>query len=132
MLIQEHKLKASDAPSHRQKALYQNLVPLISYTRDANGGAAILLPLESIELRKGENARDARERVMAAFQAQAGGAVASTTVKLAGLTTKLVSMYAPVENNKRVAFFNRHLNDTVDSSTLLGMDANCVPNAITD
>ena len=46
--------------------------------------------------------------------------------------TQLVAAYAPVESKERPNFFKKELEPIMSINSLLGIDANCVPNAIED
>ena len=100
-------------------------------TRVCYGGNMIVIPHESIELEKGETMQDACDRIKATKKAAAKGRYLSASMKVEKDTRKLVAAYAPATPASRPAFFTL-LAPRLTRRTVMGIDANCVPDTALD
>ena len=138
--IQEHNLPPSVdvATIHKAGSRYRMLwiagYKLQNDTRTKGHGTAIVIPYDSVELKDGESLHDAVNRVKKTRQAARGGRVTSAVTLLGGRTTRLTAAYAPTgsEATSRPEFFRTKLAPFVTPSTVLGIDANCVPDPVLD
>ena len=127
VLTQEHHLKEGATGYHKQQARYHRILPLISYSSNGNGGAAIFIPFESVEIEEGENEREAIERISRLPIYSGDGAIASVDMQIGPHKLALTSIYAPVTSAKRQTFFDSpDFLEAVRYNTLLSIDANCV------
>ena len=135
VFVQEHNFKAEDVNKVHADATYARVIASVSYMPNdrIKGGTAIYIPFDSVETNdKSESAEDTRAHVEASTQASADGAIVSCKAWFGGRRMQLVSAYAPVTAALRKNFFTDCLEGYLDSSTLLGIDANCVPDPALD
>ena len=98
----------------------------------------IIIPYESIECQKGEDIHTACKRIQGTRQATAQARIVTANMTVGGVTRKLISVYAPVRQkphdpmSKRSHFFSTALNRFINRKTVMGMDANCVPDTDLD
>ena len=91
----------------------------------------ILIPHESIELQDGEDLHAACDRVKSTQKRAAGGRYTSVTMSVDKQQRKLISAYAPAQSSARPDFL-RTLAARITRRTILGIDANCVPDTAAD
>ena len=85
------------------------------------------MPLDQIEATKDEAGLDAAiKRIDTTVRTTQDGRFASCKVLQNGAEITLATAYAPQDSNARVAFL-QGLKGRIDSKTILGLDANCVP-----
>ena len=140
MLIQETNLRESRAMyafCAYAERFHKMLVLSSPIPRDApvgtRGGTAIIIPVESIEKEsKNETDREACARVRARHEQTADGRLAMVVTKIAGHVIHLVSMYAPVHAAERKRFLAEDVMPHIAANSLIGTDANCVPDARLD
>ena len=106
----------------------------MSDPRTKGHGTAIVIPYDSIELKQGESRHEAIRRIQATRQAAKGGRATTAVTLVGGRTTRLTAAYAPTgtEITSRPDFFKMKLAPYVTPSTVLGIDANCVPDPVLD
>lgn len=135
IFIQEHQLPKSDRAKHQRIAKGLNLLFLPAYGKQAAngvtyGGTAIIIPNSSIErATPNEDIDTARARVAASKRVGSAGRLTTAMLEIEGRKTKLISAYAPAKptpDDKRADFFEA-LRPHVTRRTILGIDANCVP-----
>ena len=132
IFLQEHNLK--DPTDHKKLAeehgFYLFAVPLNS--RTTKGGTAILIPkkqLESVDSKESHHA--ALRRVRATTLALPDGRGIAIETYIFGKLRRLASVYAPSPPQERVRFFLT-LPRIINQNTVLGIDANCVPDVTID
>ena len=132
IFLQEHHLKEV-APARaiaEEHGFYLFAVPL--HPRIHRGGTAILIPRNQIEtLNSNESHHEALARVKSTMRALPNGRGIACDTLVEGKMRRLASVYAPSAPNERTAFF-RTLPTIVNSNTILGIDANCVPDVTLD
>ena len=136
-LGQEHNLKREDKDSHQRLAHHYRLLAIINYSpsEGERGGTLILIPYESVvpienEHGKLETTDEARSRVAQSRVFDCAGRLTRVTMQVEGKMVHLTAAYAHAKG-PRPQFFNRarqHLSKT----TILGIDANCVPDETID
>ena len=141
VMIQEHNLKREEEHVHKQQARYQRMTWIGSYHPEAKlgSGTAIIIPWDNLELKKDEKGKLEEPDVAGRRVAATGetkithdGRITTCNILLGGKDVQLVAAYAPVESKERPNFFNKELEPIMSINSLLGIDANCVPNAIED
>ena len=138
IFLQEHNIKQASSAAAKRAAKSQRLELFIAPIGpfDTKGGTAILIPAESIETRPNESYHAAVARITASFKAAPhSNARACTLVTLIdGHERRLTSAYAHADSahTERPDFFTTTLARVVDSNTILGIDANCVPDETLD
>ena len=93
------------------------------------GGTAIIIPFDSIELEKGETIHDAITRIRNSASRTTCGRVTSLTTKIHSRIIRLTAAYAhsDAQADQRPGFFTNTLKPRLTQNTVLGIDANCVP-----
>ena len=93
------------------------------------GGTAIIIPFDSIELEKSETIHDAVTRIRNSASRTACGRVTSLTTKIHSRQIRLTAAYAhsDAQADQRPGFFTNTLKPRLTQNTVLGIDANCVP-----
>ena len=127
-LVQEHRMTRARAATAHEDARQRGILLLINYLPDgqAAGGVLILIPHTSIETRGNESFHEAVSRIQTSVHTSQDGRLITARTFFNGELITLASAYAPQDGQARVTFFNtftRHL----DKRTVLGIDANCVP-----
>ena len=94
------------------------------------GGTAIIIPIDSVHVPKKSTYSNELKAIKASVQRLPSGRGIKIDTKLEGHTIRLVSAYAPPDSlaHQRPAFFTTHLPRLTNNHTVLGIDANCVPN----
>ena len=97
------------------------------------GGTGILIPRDKIEMLKGETYHDATKRMRASTRQLPNGRGVAIDAIIAERSLRLASVYAHSDREaaQRPAFF-RSLRNFINKSTVLGIDANCVPDVQLD
>ena len=139
VLIQEHNLRAKNGPQYEAHARRSRILVLFSYVPeadgpDARGGTLIAIPYDSIELSQGETRDDAIDRIKTSVRESARtGRVISAEISIEGHHIRAVSCYAYCTPSRlRPPFFEKVLSRFVNKHTVLGIDANCVPDVMLD
>ena len=137
--LQDHRLSPSQKLEINQKAKNQRLLPIVAFGPKADngthyGGCMILIPYEAIELQDKETLHDACARIASTRRALRGGRAVRVTMTVEKKDINITSAYAPAKptaQDTRADFF-RKLAKLLTRNTLLGIDANCVPNVQLD
>ena len=130
--LQEHHItRVAEARLRcKEKARAQGLLYIQAHRPDSEGkgGAALVIPLDSIERMPTEDHESAVKRVIATADTDPDGRWAAATTMLDGKSVTITSVYAHPDSRaaERPTFFN-NLSTTINSTTLLGIDANCFP-----
>ena len=133
-MVQEHNLKSEDREEHQKTARFFRILAVISYSASAEerGGTAVFIPYSSIEENEGETDDQARARVYQTAVRALAGRVARVSTTINGTVVQLLAAYAPVSSpHLRVSFMKR-LRTYLNKNTILGIDANCVPDESLD
>ena len=99
------------------------------------GGTAILIPRDSLERTKSESHHQAWDRVLRTVRCLPRGRGIACDTLLEGHATRLASVYAPANPDERPGFFqnlNKKGHRFINRHTILGIDANCVPDVSLD
>ena len=137
LFIQDHRLGPSRAAEIETLARGMKLLAITAHapphprTKICYGGTMIVIPHESIEVEKDETMQDACDRIKATKKAAARGRYLTVTMKVDTAKRKLVAAYAPAKPSDRPAFFNT-IAPRLTRRTVLGIDANCVPDTTLD
>ena len=91
----------------------------------------IIIPHGSIEHKNNETRTPAVQRVRESTRYMQEGRGVSCHTIIEGRKYKLASIYAPSASNARPAFFEK-LRRFITKKTILGIDANCVPDTTLD
>ncbi|MDC0525679.1 reverse transcriptase family protein [bacterium] len=94
------------------------------------GGTAIAIPHTAIELKKDESLQQAISRIKSSAKARGDGRMITVETLINGSLIKIASIYAPVGDG-RATFFSE-IKGGINSSTIIGIDANCVLNPAVD
>ena len=141
--MQEHNLTNSKIAGHVAKAYQLGFEFFAASIRgnDARGrpiikgGTGILIPRDQIELKDGETYHDATKRIQGTKRQLPQGRGVAIDVNIGERKLRLASIYAHSdrEADARPAFFKslKHFN-FINSKTILGIDANCVPDVQLD
>ena len=97
------------------------------------GGTMIVIPHDAIELEKGETIHDATQRIERTKRVIAThkGRYIAVTMKVEQRDRHMVAAYAPAIPADRPTFL-RSLTNKLKKTTVLGIDANCVPDVTLD
>ena len=136
VLLQETNIKRETVERAKQDAAAKGFQLFITPSRPnvpKGGGCAILVPKESIEAAKGEQHHDAIDRITKSvrFLKKWKHNYVSIQMTIDGTKYKLISAYAPQDKNERVNFMT-DMTKAVTAITILGIDANCVPDVNLD
>ena len=144
VLLQEHNLPKNLQTYYMQRAAQRKVLFLAKHAppRDPRypnratkgNGTAIAIPYEAIERLPKEDLTSAVKRVARSLQGDKDGRVTSVQLYLHGRKLRVTSAYAPASphSQERKTFFLNTLPKYVTSRTVLGLDANCVPDTILD
>ena len=138
VFLQEHNLRQSHDRDMRNFARRRHrLLWLARYRPESAGrgkghGTAIVIPIDSIEKQPGEDIEAAITRVTKSLTGSKCGRVTAVRTVVGGRVLKLVSAYAPAQGSMRPTFFRDTLGPHVTRRTLMGIDANCVPDVVLD
>ena len=91
----------------------------------------IVIPYEAIEPKEKETIHTACERIKRTQKRAASGGYTSVEMMVNGQKRKLTSAYAPATPADRPGFF-RAITPRLTRRTVLGIDANCVPDTTLD
>ena len=91
----------------------------------------IIIPYSSIEHKNNETQTPAIKRVTESTRYMQEGRGVSCHAIIEGRKYKLASIYAPSASNERPAFFEK-MRRFITKKTILGIDANCVPDTTLD
>ena len=135
--IQDHRLHKSRAAEIESMARGMRMLAIAAHapahprTKLCYGGTMIVIPHESIVMEEGETMQDACDRIKATRKSAAQGRYLAITMKVEGASRKLVAAYAPAKPADRPAFLTL-LAGRLTRRTVLGIDANCVPDTTLD
>ena len=131
IFLQEHNLKKLEAAKKMadEYGFYMFAVPLNS--RTPKGGTAILIPKAQLEAADKESHHAALARVKSTIRALPDGRGIACDTLIHGKKRRLACVYAPADPSERISFFNT-LTRLIDNNTILGIDANCVPDVTLD
>ena len=91
----------------------------------------LVIPYESIDLNKGEDIHAACERVRATAICGPQGRWAGADLRIDGKNRRPIAVYAPTKGEHRARFFTA-LRRKVSRTSVMGIDANCVPDIVMD
>ena len=131
------EIRIGDAGRHKKMAEEHGLYMLAHGNRSSprTGGTAILIPQDAIEKGKGESHHQAWARVRKTLRCLPQGRGIACDTLLNGSTIRLASVYAPSDPDARPDFFNtlnKRGHRFIDKNTVMGIDANCVPDVNLD
>jgi len=138
ILIQEHNLKNSQDSDLRLYARRRHrLLWLARYKppneeRNKGHGTAIIIPIDSIERKVNESVDEAIERITKSLKGSKCGRVTTIQLMINGRPIKITSAYAPAQSHLRPAFFTNTLAPHLSKHSIIGIDANCVPDVLLD
>ena len=96
------------------------------------GGTAILIPKDKIESHPGETYHDTVDRMKKNMRRMSDGRGVSVPAMVDGRPLRLASVYAHADGSRRPEFFKKELRRFLTKQTVLGIDANCVPDVQLD
>ena len=127
------EIRIGNTTKHKLMAL-EHKIYMLAHTNVRNpktGGTAILIPQDSIERKDKESHHQAWERVRKTLRCLPEGRGIACDTLLGGKIKRLASVYAPSDPDLRPPFFNT-LPRLINEHTILGIDANCVPDMLLD
>eukprot|EP00966_Prymnesium_polylepis_P309359 7148641-Prymnesium_polylepis.1 len=129
IFLQEHNIKAADKKAFVDLARdFEHILAMAPCPDNAHkGGTAVIIP--KIPQRSTFSAVLAKPRALDTNGAQRQNHRRHHDC-VEGSTTKLISADAPAQSGPRPNFFSitLHVSSIVTKNTILGIDANCVPN----
>ena len=134
-LTQEHHLKSSDRERHQQVAHFFRFLAIINYEPggEERGGTAVFIPYDAIQPEDDHETDDeARARVARSAVKGICGRVTKVTLKINGAEMHPTAAYAPVSPPPLRVAFMKKLRSYLTKSSILGIDANCVPDEALD
>ena len=134
VFLQEHNIKAADKKAFVELARDFELILALSPCPDntTKGGTAIIIPRSALEVPKGSTFSAALAKLERSIQTVPSGRISAVTMPVEGSTTKLISAYAPAQPGSRPNFFSVTLAPIATKNSIMGIDANCVPNEALD
>ena len=139
VFIQEHNLNPQEEKTHIQIAKDAGLMWVASYGRAAAngvhyGGTGVVMPFDAIETRGKETRDEAIEKIYYSRTTMPNGRLTAIDTRVEGQRRRLASAYAPanpkpdahvidVTRVRYMQLLDRHIT----KRTVLGIDANCVP-----
>ena len=138
------EIRIGDATKHKRMAEEHGLYMLAHGNRSNSktGGTAIVIPQDMIEKKWDATAKKYSEshhqawtRVRRTLRCLPQGRGIACDTLLNGATIRLASVYAPSDADARPEFFNtlnKRGHRFIDKNTVMGIDANCVPDVILD
>ena len=135
--IQDHRLPPTRRREIASTAAGQNLLVLTAHAPPHAhngvhyGGTMIVIPYEAIERNKDESITDACLRITATSKSRSRGRMITAKMRVDGTDLDLTAAYAPADPQERPSFLTR-LGRTLTTRTVLGIDANCVPDVNID
>jgi len=133
-MLQEHNLSRKDDKWLRKHAsACFNMLWLGRYREEGdetgNGhGTAIIIPHDMIHRKKDETVSKAIARVTSTLRGPPSGRITAIKTHVGGKPFHLVSAYAGANRSSdRASFFTDTLEPLIFRNTILGIDANCVP-----
>ena len=139
IFIQDHRLPQRRASELAQTAHNLQLAVVAAFAKPAHngacyGGTMIVVPYESIEPPQGHTIHDTIDKLEMSRKATLGGRMVTASMTIQGKQRKLMAAYAPAKNEptlRRGHFFTM-LSSHVTRNTIIGIDANCVPDVRLD
>ena len=138
VFLQDHRITATAQNRRRIEGIAKkfNLLVVTGYapTRangQGYGGTMVIIPYAAIKTPKG-NLHEEVKQVAATRRSALQGRYVSVLLKVDGVERRLASVYAPAKAiaadpmSKRSHFFTS-LKQLLTQSTIMGIDANCVP-----
>ena len=132
VFIQEHNIKEDAVQAQVDMAHDHGLVVAPCPDNVPKGGTAIIIPASTLEIPPGSNYSATFHRLANSVRVLRSGRAAVVTMQVEAVHTRLVSAYAHADSqaNSRPNFFSATLASLVNKSTVMGIDANCVPNEV--
>ena len=139
VFVQDHRLPAARNAEMQRIARGMNMLAIATHapphptTGACYGGTMIVIPHDAIELEKGETIHDATQRIERTKRVIAThkGRYIAVTMKVEQRDRHMVAAYAPAIPADRPTFL-RSLTNKLKKTTVLGIDANCVPDVTLD
>ena len=136
LMIQEHGWHTKVAETAKREAKSYRLL-LIATTipaAETKGGTGIIIPYDSIELQKDETLHQAITRIENSATGTRGGRTTTLSILQNKKKLRVTSAYAHSDAHaaQRPAFFSQELGNTLTRNTILGIDANTVPDESLD
>ena len=136
IFIQEHNIKESGVAAMVAAARDCELIILIAIAPcpdgTPKGGTAIIIPLSAVEIAPRSNFSSTLEKLESSVRTLPSGRAVTLRMSVEGTPTQLTSAYAPARSASRPNFFSIALRQFITKYTILGIDANCVPNEALD
>ena len=136
VFLQEHNLKTDRLRDAKASARSQRLEQVIAPIPNAShrGGTANVIPAESIEIKVNESYHQVTKRIRDSSRHLQSGRAITADMIVEGRKLRLLSAYANPDSSaaERPHFFARTLSQLVNDSTVMGIDANCVPDVTLD
>ena len=136
VLIQEHHWHREVASAAQKQAASERLLLIASPIpeNETKGGTAIIIPWDAIELHKGETLHDGVQRLQNSASTSRDGRITSISTLVHGKKVRITSAYAHSDEkaDARPKFFKEDLKTRLTSNTILGIDANTVPDESID
>ena len=134
VLLQEHHLTkdAYEAKDIYKRAERLGLLYIQSHlpAHEYKGGTAIIIPHTSLQHKKDEARDHTIQKIIATVQTASDGRIVTVDIPYHDTTLRLASAYAPQQGD-RTLYFNA-IKNKLNSNTVLGIDANCVPDPAVD
>ena len=134
IFIQEHNIKESGVAAMVAAARDCELIIAIAPCPDGTpkGGTAIIIPRSAVEIAPRSNFSSTLEKLESSVRTLPSGRAVTLRMSVEGTPTQLTSAYAPARSASRPNFFSIALRQFITKDTILGIDANCVPNEALD
>ena len=137
VFIQDHRFPLAQEAAIEKVAKGLGLLAITAHSppspnnRVCYGGTMIVIPHSAIECEENESLHAACDRIKQTRKRAARGRYVSVEMKVNQRKRKLTAAYAPATGADRPAFFNA-ITPRLRKHTVLGIDANCVPDPTLD
>ena len=131
VFLQEHNLRLDAADVASKMAREWDLLLFAAPLRNSGkGGTAIVIPADALECKANEDFSHALKRVRDTVRTLPSGRGIAIDTTVEGSPVRLASAYAYADTHahQRPNFFSNTLRQLMNKHTVLGIDANCVPN----
>ena len=136
VFVQEHNINTEGTERAIARARDWDLELLIAPTprNRPKGGTAIIIPRTSIETAQGQSYQQALDQLRGSIKRLVNGRAITVEVMAEGHKIRLASVYAHADTAaaQRPAFFRTTLRRMLNKNTILGIDANVVPDESLD
>eukprot|EP00966_Prymnesium_polylepis_P239486 5538484-Prymnesium_polylepis.1 len=133
---QEHNVKVADKPRLISMARDHELILILAPCPDnvPKGGTAIIIPRTALEIPPKSNFSATLKKIENSIRVLRSGRAVAANMMVEGKKTRLVSAYAHADGQaaSRPNFFSTTLASLLNKETIMGIDANCVPNEALD